>query len=114
MRSSGETFFVFFRRHKPIGVISTRQDGDLVEICRLVVHPRHQREGIASRLLEHVAARAAGGARLLSVSTSAKNLPALALYGRHGYRERRRRTTKDGLELVTLDRAIDRELDGGP
>jgi ribosomal protein S18 acetylase RimI-like enzyme len=100
---SGERFYALFRGRKPLGMISLRGSRGVVEICRLVVHPRYWRRGIASRLLEHAEGMASDA--VLEVATAAANLPALALYRRLGYRENRRWATADGLWLVALRKA---------
>ncbi len=57
-------------------------------INSLVVHPAHQRAGIATRLLLHVLA--ASEAASVRVSTGAGNEPALALYRKQGFDEYKR------------------------
>ncbi|WP_374350343.1 GNAT family N-acetyltransferase [Chitinimonas sp.] len=78
-------------------------DGDAgVEICRLVVAPAAQRQGIARQLLAAVCTQAAG--RPVQVGTAAANTPAVALYQAMGFAISRRFATPDGLALLTLTR----------
>ncbi|MBN1835469.1 MAG: GNAT family N-acetyltransferase [Spirochaetales bacterium] len=106
LRASGESFHALLQGNRPLGVISWRRDGEVVEICRLVVHPRAWRRGVASRLLEHLEGICSAAA--LEVSTARANIPALQLYRRHGFGESSRRITPDGLELVGLRKPVGR------
>lgn len=81
-------------------------------IASLTVMPTHQRRGIARRLL--AAAIAAHAGKAITVSTSALNQPALALYAQLGFEPARtKRITWQGLyshaqhelDLVLLRRA---------
>jgi ribosomal protein S18 acetylase RimI-like enzyme len=83
-----------------VGVIDKPEVSILV-INSLVVHPAHQRAGIATRLLLH--ALAASNAASVRVSTGAGNEPALALYRQHGFVEYKRWFVgAERLELVAL------------
>ena len=73
-----------------------------VHIASLAVRPAHFRRGLASALLRHV--REMPACDEVMVSTAAGNGPALALYAAHGFREQRRHTTPDGVEVITLRR----------
>jgi ribosomal protein S18 acetylase RimI-like enzyme len=78
-----------------------RQDGTL-EICRLMVHPRAFRRGIATTLLDaldHVepAPRAV-------VSTGTANHPALVLYTRRGFAPVDTRQVAPGTTITILER----------
>jgi ribosomal protein S18 acetylase RimI-like enzyme len=70
-----------------VGVID-KPDVSMTVINSLVVHPAHQRAGIATRLLLHVLA--ASDAASIRVSTGAGNQPALTLYRKHGFVEYKR------------------------
>ena len=52
-------------------------------IDRLYVHPRHQRQGVGSRLLERALSLSSSG---LELHTHQKNLEACAFYEKHGFR----------------------------
>ena len=72
-----------------------------ISIASLVVHPAHQRRGIARALMAEALRRGAG--LVLSVATGAKNTPALALYRGLGFVEYRRGTLgPQALEIVKL------------
>jgi ribosomal protein S18 acetylase RimI-like enzyme len=83
-----------------VGVID-KPDMSMLVINSMVVHPAHQRAGIATRLLLHVLA--ASDAASVRVSTGAGNEPALALYRKHGFVEYKRWFVgPEPLELVAL------------
>lgn len=83
-----------------VGVID-KPEASLMVINSLVVHPAHQRAGIATRLLLHVLA--ASSAASVRVSTGAGNEPALALYRKQGFVEYKRWFVgPELLELVAL------------
>jgi ribosomal protein S18 acetylase RimI-like enzyme len=69
-----------------------------VDICRLVVHPRAHRRGIASKLLDALP----DGPQ--TVSTGSKNEPALALYRKRGFVEVGEREVAPGVSLTDLSR----------
>jgi ribosomal protein S18 acetylase RimI-like enzyme len=86
------------------GAISYERGPDEICIGRMIVHPRAFRRGVASALLEAVE-RAAADVETLTVSTAEKNLPAVRLYEKHGFRITARTTLPDGLVLVRLARS---------
>jgi [ribosomal protein S18]-alanine N-acetyltransferase len=63
------------------GYVLVRRDGELLDILRLGVHPKRQRTGIGTALLEQVLS---SQPTMLTVKKA--NSPALKLYLRHGFR----------------------------
>jgi hypothetical protein len=49
--NSGEQFTGLLVANQLVGMISTLQSGRVLEICRLVVHPKHTRKKYATKLL---------------------------------------------------------------
>jgi GNAT superfamily N-acetyltransferase len=90
------------------GVLAYGEDDDASEppqtlIEMLLVHPDHQRQGIASALLDELLRRGAGAVH--AVATAAANAPALALYARFGFVPYRRGTVgPEALPLLKLRR----------
>lgn len=74
----------------------------LCQIDSLAVSPAHAREGLGSALLRGAIEAHPGDD--LTVSTGARNTPALALYAANGFCEESRWTTADGVSMVTLVR----------
>jgi ribosomal protein S18 acetylase RimI-like enzyme len=80
----GERFFGSYDQRGLAGVVSWKKLADeTVDICRLVVAPRAFRMGHATALLD--ALGLAEPAERFTVSTGTANIPALALYRRHGF-----------------------------
>lgn len=84
LRACGESFLGMDGEADLVGAVSwIRPDNGTLEICRLVVHPRAHRTGIASSLLN--ALDALEPAERTVVSTGTTNIPALALYRNRGF-----------------------------
>lgn len=98
LRGCDETFLGLYDEEGLAGAVSYRLDGSTVDICRLVVHPRAHRRGIASKLLDAVP----DGPQ--TVSTGTKNEPALALYRKRGFVETGMREVAPGVTITDLSR----------
>jgi len=86
-----------------VGAVSVERDGGVFTVCRLMVRPDRFREGIASRLLaalfdEHPEARS------WEVTAEARNLPAISLYEKHGFRCIETFKPRDDIFMVRLRR----------
>jgi ribosomal-protein-alanine N-acetyltransferase len=74
------------------GFILARAAADEAEILTLAVSPEARRQGLATALVAQAAETAAlRGARTMFLEVAVANQPALALYGRLGFREAGRR-----------------------
>lgn len=79
-----EIFFSWWDDAELVGAISHEvPEPDVIDIYRLMVHPRSFRQGIGSRLLEHVLQ--IPGFAIHRIATGARNTPALRLYERVGH-----------------------------
>jgi ribosomal protein S18 acetylase RimI-like enzyme len=108
LQSSDEHFHAAHLSSALVGAVGVidKPDASMTIINSLVVHPAHQRAGIATRLLLHVLA--ATNAASIRVSTGAGNEPALALYRKHGFVEYKRwfvGPERLALVALTFDRA---------
>lgn len=99
IQAETELFLGYWQDTRLLGVISFQVNPQLLDIGRLIVDPQAFRRGIASALLYEVERYSEPGDKL-TVSTAAKNLPAVRLYQKHGYQLTERTTLPDGLELV--------------
>jgi ribosomal protein S18 acetylase RimI-like enzyme len=89
-----------------LGAISVGPDDEAGQLCitALVVHPAHQRQGIARALLAEVLRLGTG--QVFAVATGAANAPALALYRQFGFVAYRQGCIgAEALALVKLRRA---------
>jgi ribosomal protein S18 acetylase RimI-like enzyme len=98
LRACDETFLGLYDEEGLAGAVSYRLEGSTVDICRLVVHPRAHRRGIASKLLDALP----DGPQV--VSTGSKNEPALRLYRKQGFVETGTREVAPGVALTDLAR----------
>jgi ribosomal protein S18 acetylase RimI-like enzyme len=103
LRDCGESFLGLDDETGLAGAVSWArlQDGTL-DICRLMVHPRAHRRGIATALLDSL--NRAEPARRAVVSTGTANHPALALYKRHGFTPVGTRRIAPGTSITVLER----------
>ncbi|KJK49363.1 hypothetical protein UK23_14340 [Lentzea aerocolonigenes] len=96
LRNCGETFQGLYDEEGLAGAVSYQLDGSTVDICRLVVHPRAHRKGIASKLLDALPE----GSQ--TVSTGTKNEPALRLYRKRGFAETGQELIAPGVTITHL------------
>jgi ribosomal protein S18 acetylase RimI-like enzyme len=84
LRATPEELWLCEEGGELCGVVGLEQHADELVIARLFVAPAAFRRGIGSALVGQALARADG--RRVRVGTGARNLPALALYERFGFR----------------------------
>ena len=100
LKACGETFLGLYDEEGLAGAVSYQLDGSTVDICRLVVHPRAHRRGIATKLLDALP----DGPQ--TVSTGSKNEPALGLYRKRGFVEVDTREVGPGVTITDLVRNL--------
>ena len=103
IRERDEQFSGLYLGNNLVALISTTHSDQLLEICRLAVHPQHTGKKYATKLLVHIEVSQPHVERIV-VSTAEKNHPALALYKKNGYEQIGNTVTSDGLTLVTLEK----------
>src|SRR5215472_3646518 len=107
IQTSDETFFGVLEEGEIIGALSVWPDEEpgAMNIASLVVAPHRQHQGIGRLLL--AAALEQWRHAVLTVSTAAKNTPALSLYEKFGFKEYRRKSLgPEAVELVKLRRFL--------
>ncbi len=103
LRGCGEMFYGCHDNDELVGVISLDTHVGHALVCRLAVHPRHFRKGIASALLLYAEAQTASPGEFgMEVSTAALNRPAVQLYLKHGFEIAQTATNHDGVPVVSL------------
>ena len=103
LRDCAESFLGLDDEAGLAGAVSwVRQQDGTLEICRLMVHPRGFRRGIATALLD--ALDHAEPARRAVVSTGTANHPALVLYTRRGFMPVGTRQVAPGATITILER----------
>jgi GNAT superfamily N-acetyltransferase len=77
-----------------------RVDDQTAEMCRLRVHPDYQRRGYGAQIMQELEVRARGlGYSLLRGDTTLRQVAALELYRKSGWRELRREVRGDMVVL---------------
>lgn len=104
LRGCGETFYGYFVGAELAGAIAYKRDGDVLDIHRMMVHPKHFRKGIATHLLQHLFAVEESVHKTL-VSTGTKNQPAIDLYLRNGFQEVRVWEVAPGVSITFFEKA---------
>ncbi|MFD1396863.1 GNAT family N-acetyltransferase [Kroppenstedtia eburnea] len=84
--SCGETFRGLYLDGELAGAISYKLEKNLLDIHRVMVHPRHFRKGVATALLQSLL-DSTSEAHRVEVSTGSLNHPAKKLYRRLGFTE---------------------------
>ncbi|MBB6672656.1 GNAT family N-acetyltransferase [Cohnella nanjingensis] len=86
-----------------IGVIATERENETEVIARMMVHPSRFRQGIAGKLLGHVL-QASPASTPWEVTAEERNLPAIALYERFGFREAGRFRPREDIGMIRMVR----------
>ncbi|MFJ7183781.1 GNAT family N-acetyltransferase [Lysinibacillus xylanilyticus] len=84
LQQCGETFFGYYLNEELCGVISIKVVNSIIDIHRLMVHPKHFKKGIAKMLLDFIENDIEGFEKII-VSTGSKNTPAVTFYLKNGF-----------------------------
>jgi len=84
LQQCGETFFGYYLNEELCGVISIKVENSIIDIHRLMVHPKHFKKGIAKMLLDFIENDIEGFEKII-VSTGSKNTPAVTFYLKNGF-----------------------------
>ncbi|WP_409304480.1 GNAT family N-acetyltransferase [Peribacillus sp. SCS-155] len=101
----GESFLGCYIEKEMAGAVSYTVDSDIAVICRMVVHPKHFRKGIARRLLQHLYSRLTG-IHILRVSTGKQNGPGVELYTNQGFRWMSDREVMPGFFISVFEKEL--------
>ncbi|MFT9494394.1 GNAT family N-acetyltransferase [Anaerosolibacter sp.] len=105
LKASSESFYGYFEEEKLLGVIAYMVEGDVMDICRLVVHLDYFRRGIAKKLLMYVETNVTGIKRI-KVSTGSKNTRAIKLYKSQGFEECQVVEVEEGLKITEFQKTL--------
>jgi GNAT superfamily N-acetyltransferase len=100
-----ETFFGYYVNEELCGVISMKVDKGIIDIHRLMVHPKHFRKGIAKILLNFVESNIEDSKTLI-VSTGSKNIPAVTFYLKNGFIQTEETRLGEHLSLTSFKKNI--------
>lgn len=101
LQQCGETFFGYYLNKELCGVISIKIDDGIIDIHRLMVHPRHFRKGVANKLLNFIEVEI-DDFETIVVSTGAENTPAVNFYLKNGFLKTGETKITDRLSLSSF------------
>lgn len=104
LQERGEVFFGRFVNGELAGVISIKKDDGILDIHRLIVHPKYFKRGIAGTLLHFIESEI-GSYEAIIVSTASNNTPAVTFYLKNGFTKTGERTAAEGLLLTDFKKA---------
>lgn len=104
LRITGETFFGYFIGEKLCGVISFKEENNVLDIHRLIVHPEHFRKGIAQKLLNFIELWPM--IEKMIVTTGSKNTPAVAFYLKNGFKELKKMEINEALTITAFEKYL--------
>jgi ribosomal protein S18 acetylase RimI-like enzyme len=104
LQQSPDRFLGFQQSGRIVALLSFACSADALAITRLVVDPAFQRQGIATALLADLERRFPLASRW-TVSTAARNQPAVQLYQRLGFTTAHATTSAEGIRLLHLTKA---------
>ncbi|CAI6080275.1 GNAT family N-acetyltransferase [Cohnella sp. JJ-181] len=104
LQASEETFWGYMDDGELAGAIAAERakDGSGV-ISRMMVHPDYFRRGIAGALIAHMM-QAWPEVSVWEVTAEARNLPAIALYERHGFAAEETFHPREDITMITMRR----------
>jgi ribosomal protein S18 acetylase RimI-like enzyme len=105
LKASGESFYGYFEGGKLLGVISYMIEDDVMDICRLVVHPDYFRRGIGKKLLDYVEGMKEDITKI-KASTGSKNTPAIKLYKIQGFVECQAIEVEAGFKITEFQKTL--------
>lgn len=105
LQQCGETFFGYYLNKELCGVISIKTDGRIIDIHRLMVHPKHFRKGIAEKLLNFIEVELEKFEAIV-VSTGTQNAPAVAFYLKNGFLKTEEIQITEFLSLTTFKKQL--------
>lgn len=103
--NSGETFIGYFSEGELAGVLSYKFKKGIIDIHRVMVHPKFFRKGIAKNLVNYIE-NELETAEFMVVSTGAKNEPAVDLYLKLGFEKMDDRVFGNGIVVTNFKKKL--------
>ncbi|MBK3495067.1 GNAT family N-acetyltransferase [Viridibacillus sp. YIM B01967] len=101
----GETFYGYYISDELCGAVSIKVENDVMDIHRLIVHPKYFRKGIAQMLLDFIESNLEDIETII-VSTGSKNIPAVNFYEKNGFSKIGETRVNDRLSLTAFKKEI--------
>jgi len=100
--TSDSEFYAFWKKDEVVGLVEIFTENEVTDIQSLVVHPQYFRQGIGMELVTFITN--AIDSKLFVVETGIDNFPAVKLYGKLGFIEKRQWETKEGIIIVRFEK----------
>lgn len=105
LQACDEIFYGYYINDFLAGIISFKIVEDVLDVHRLAVHPDFFRKGIASKLINFIEGLNSGINKII-VSTGKKNLPAIKLYIKNGYRRKNDIEVENGIYITEFEKKL--------
>ncbi|KGA98361.1 acetyltransferase [Alkalihalobacillus alcalophilus ATCC 27647 = CGMCC 1.3604] len=105
LQQSKETYYGYFQRAELCGFITCKRTRGVLDIHKLVTHPRHFKKGIAQALLVYVE-KEMDGLEIISVATGTMNEPAIRFYKKNGFKEVRKQVITEQFSMTHFNKKV--------
>jgi ribosomal protein S18 acetylase RimI-like enzyme len=102
--NSTEIYYGYYLENNLAGIISYTIENDVLDICKVAVHPNYFKKGIATQLIKFIQQRP--NIRSIIVSTGLKNTPAVNLYISQGFIKTAEREVVEGLFIACFEKQV--------
>ena len=102
--NSSNDFYGYLENNLLAGVIEVERTDKHIDINSLVVRPKFFRQGIGRKLIEFTFNRF--DSKLFIVETGVKNKPAIELYKKLGFKEKKQWNTDFGVRKILFEKRI--------
>jgi ribosomal protein S18 acetylase RimI-like enzyme len=105
LKECGETFYGYFAEEVLAGIISYKNIDKVLDIHRVAIHPCFFRMGIAEKLIDFVEGIESGISKVI-VGTGKKNMPAVSLYLKKGYKRVKDVEVSNGIHITEFEKIL--------
>jgi len=103
IQNSNTQFFGLWKKDVLAAAAEIDQLKNTLDVCSLVVHPKYFRQGIAQKLLVFI--ENYDDSKTLIVETGWANAPAIALYKKFGFHEKREYISERGIKKISFSKS---------
>jgi len=105
LKECGEIFYGYFIEDILAGIVSYKIIEDVLDIHRVAVHPCFFKRGIAGKLVDFVEGINSGINKVV-VCTGKKNIPAVSLYLKKGYKKMNDIEVSKGIYITEFEKIL--------
>ncbi len=100
-----ESFYGYYSDNNLCGIISYKKVKQVIDIHRVAIDPKLFKKGIAQKLISYIEALDESMEKAI-VSTGEKNIPAIKLYEKLGYKAIRKIKAAENLYIVCFEKIL--------